>query len=173
MAGKEIIKHFESLHDGDLKMIGLQPKMCPAGIWTEGYGHAMIYQGQALRGIENKELAYKLHTVNTIEEAERLLAIDLISREKVVEQAALLVKGGLNENQFSALVSFVYNLGSGQFRSSTLYKYLMEGRMNDAANEFEKWNKSGGKVLDGLTYRRKSEKELFLNGVLILYGKAA
>ena len=39
--GIELIKEFESLHDGDLSIIGLQPKMCPAGIWTEGYGHAM------------------------------------------------------------------------------------------------------------------------------------
>lgn len=51
-----VTKHFESLHDGDLTIIGLQPKMCPAGIWTEGYGNAIVdpLTGKFLKGSENK-----------------------------------------------------------------------------------------------------------------------
>ena len=57
--GINLIKYFESLHDGDLTEIGLQPKMCPAGIWTEGYGHAIRdLKGQFFKGKDNKLKAY-------------------------------------------------------------------------------------------------------------------
>ena len=72
--GIKLIKEFESLHDGDLKKIGLQPKMDPIGIWTEGYGRAMRdKKGNFLKGIGNKLLAEKSATINTEAQAEKAL----------------------------------------------------------------------------------------------------
>ncbi len=71
----------------------------------------------------------------------------------------------LTQDQFDAVVDFVYNVGSGNFLSSTLYKLLKAGK--DASGEFPKWNKSGGKVLPGLTKRRASERELYQSGKLV------
>lgn len=156
-AGIDLIKFYESLHDGDLTQVGLQPKMCPAQIWTEGYGHAMFQFGKPIKGIENKALAYKLHKVNTEEEAVALLAIDLIERENDVQQ---LVKVPLTQGWFDALVSFVFNVGKGNFETSTLRKKLNEGKYEEAAEQFKYWNKGGGKVQPGLVKRRAAEKQL-------------
>lgn len=163
--GINLIKFFEGLHDGDLSQIGLQPKMCPAGYWTEGYGHVIIYKGRMLEGIENKELAYKVSTIKTEEDAIKTLLQDLIRYEDSVKT---YVKVVLTQNQFDALVSFTYNVGKGNFRSSTLLKKLNElvipndKLLNSIATEFLKWNKAKGKVLKGLTLRRIAEKNLFL-----------
>ncbi|MGK9367528.1 lysozyme [Melioribacter sp. Ez-97] len=154
----KLIKGFETLHDGDLTLIGLQPKMCPAGIWTEGYGHAILYNGKPLKGEENKELAYKLSTVKTEAEAEELLKKDVEVFEKGVNN---LLKVNVNQNQFDALVDIAFNIGLGALRDSTLLKKINMGDFKGAAEEFLKWNKSGGKVLPGLTRRRMAEKALF------------
>ena len=71
----QIIKHYEQLHDGDLKAIGLQPKLCPADVWTVGYGRAIIdpSTGKQLKGIENKNRAYELYPSLSIEQAEQFL----------------------------------------------------------------------------------------------------
>jgi lysozyme len=68
----------------------------------------------------------------------------------------------LNQNQFDALVSLIYNIGFGNFSRSTLLKCLRAGDYEGAADEFIKWNKAGGHVLNGLTNRRKAERALFL-----------
>jgi GH24 family phage-related lysozyme (muramidase) len=64
---------------------------------------------------------------------------------------------------FDALLDFVYNLGQGNFQSSTLLEKIDAGKFEEAAEEFQKWNKAGGKVLPGLVKRREAEKELFLS----------
>lgn len=158
-AGIKIIKSFESLHDGDLSAIGLQPKMCPAGVWTEGWGHAIVYRGKQLKGGYNKEVAYLVAQVKTEEEADELLAKDLISREEYVQKAVTVP---INENQFSALVSLVFNIGEGNFSKSPVLKLLNAGDYIGAANNFQRHNKSNGKVLKGLTRRREAERLLFV-----------
>lgn len=70
----------------------------------------------------------------------------------------------ITQNQFDALVSFTFNLGSGKLESSTLLKKLNQGNIADAANEFDRWVYADGKKLNGLIARRAAEKELFLNG---------
>jgi lysozyme len=72
----------------------------------------------------------------------------------------------LNQNQFDALVSFIYNIGEGAFRSSTLLKKAKVD-INDSSirAEFNKWNKAGGKVIPGLTKRRKQEADLYFKAV--------
>ena len=67
----------------------------------------------------------------------------------------------VNQNQFDALISFAYNLGLGALHGSTLLKLVNQGDMNDAANEFPRWNRAGGQVIAGLTRRRLAEQQLF------------
>ena len=74
-----------------------------------------------------------------------------------------LVKVDLTQNEFDALCSFIYNVGSGNFRSSTLLKELNKGNYNNAADELLRWDKSGGEVLAGLSKRRAHERDLFLS----------
>ena len=156
--GKDLIKHFEGLHDGDLSTIGLQPKICPAGVWTEGWGHAMRHNGKQLKGIENKELAYSLTTIHTIAEADTQLDIDLEFYEYAIIKT---VKVAIYQNQFDALVSFCYNVGDYNFKTSTLLKRLNDGKYNLAAEQFLRWTKANGKELPGLVRRRLAEKLLF------------
>jgi lysozyme len=96
--------------------------------------------------------------VVTLTEAEKLLIEDLEWSESVVNNQ---VKVPLNQNQFDALVSFVFNVGSGNFGKSTLLKRLNAGRYDDVPHELKRWNKGGGEVLPGLTRRREAETKLF------------
>lgn len=163
--GIELIKYFEQLHDGDLKKIGLQPKMCPAGIWTVGYGHALSdINGSFLKGVIGYqrllEIYPDLETI-TIEEAESLLQEDLEKFEDKVNSLKL----DLLQNEFDALVSFSFNCGFGNLLSSTLLKRI-KSRSGNIKEAFLMWNKANGKVLNGLTKRREAEAELFINNKL-------
>jgi hypothetical protein len=76
-----------------------------------------------------------------------------------------LVKVPLNANQYGALTSFTYNLGEGNLAKSTLLKKLNAGDYRSAAAEFAKWNRAGGKIMAGLTRRRKAEAQLFITPI--------
>lgn len=155
--GIELIKGFESLHDGDLSIIGLQPKMDPIGIWTEGYGRAMRdKKGNFIKGAKNKQLAYDNITIHTPAEALKALTEDLASREYIVMQN---IKVPLNQNQFDSLVSYVYNTGG----SSTLYKLInSKSSKKLIQNWFEtKYISADGVILSGLIKRRKAESNLY------------
>lgn len=135
--GIRLIKNFEGCR--------LTAYKCPAGIWTIGYGHtgSNVVQGKTI----------------TQEEAEKLLKMDLIVHCNNVSK---LVKVPLNQNQFDALVSFEFNVGYGNFASSTMLKLLNQGKYTDAANQFGRWIYANKKVLPGLVKRRSAEKELFV-----------
>lgn len=125
----------------------------PAHGWavpTIGYGHTDA--AGAPKFASDKDLAL------TEAEATAILQRDLAKYEADVRR---LVKVPLNENQFSALVSFTYNLGAGNLGSSTLLRKLNAGDYAGAAAEFGRWNKAGGKALAGLTKRRAAERALF------------
>ena len=92
------------------------------------------------------------------EQADTLLQNDL---NKVCASVNNLIKVLLSQNKMDALVSFTFNLGSGNLGSSTLLRLINMGAYNDASKQFIRWNKAGGKVLDGLTRRRKAEQALF------------
>lgn len=159
--GIDLIKKFESLHDGDLKVIGLQPKLCPAGIFTVGYGRALTNPktGKYLMK-EDKELAYSLYPNLTEEQAEIMLAEDLKEREKRLNSLKL----NLNQGQYDAIISFIYNVGFANFLSSTLLKKIRANSCDPSiAYEFSRWNKAGGKVLPGLVKRRKAESDLYFS----------
>lgn len=166
----DLIKSFESLHDGDLRAIGLQPKMDPIGIWTEGYGRAMIdprTKGH-LRGVSNKDLAYKLASIKTEEEAIKALNNDLT---RLAYKPILAILDGdrwvsLTDNQQGALSSFVYNCGVGrpQYKIfNNIIKWLEKEMSNEALASY--WNssvvKANGKELAGLVRRRRAESNLF------------
>lgn len=136
-AGINLIKSFESLR--------LTSYLCPAKVWTIGYGHT------------GKDI--KKGMMITEDQANEYLKNDLVYFENIVSKS---VEVDINENQFSALVSFVFNVGEGAFKTSTLLKLLNNSDYKGAAQQFLRWNKSKGKVLPGLTRRRKEEVELFL-----------
>ena len=157
--GIELIKRFESLHDGDLSVIGLQPKICPAGIWTEGYGNAIVYKGKFLRGEQNKQLAYALSTVKNEQDATEQLIRNLTDKFEPIVNKRLKV--AVNQNQFDALVSHTYNTGG----SDTLFRLINESASRDAIYKWftTKYITADGKVLKGLINRRKAEADLFFS----------
>jgi lysozyme len=113
--------------------------------WTIGVGHTgpEVVHGMTI----------------TREEAMSLLAQDVKTAEKCVTAN---VRVGLTQSQFDALVSFVFNVGCGAFKGSTLLKKLNADDEQGAADEFLRWNKAAGRVLPGLTARREAEREMFL-----------
>lgn len=157
--GISLIKEFESLHDGDEKQIGLQPKMDPVGIWTEGWGRAMRdSKGNFLKGIKNKNLAFSLATIKTIEQADAALAEDLIPRELDVMRK---LKIPVTQNQFDALVSHYYNTGG----SSTLFDLINKKAGKSAIYKWftERYVTGQGVKLNGLVRRRKREADLYFS----------
>ncbi|EMP9723391.1 lysozyme [Enterobacter cloacae] len=140
--GIALIKEFEGC-----KLTAYQDSV---GVWTIGYGWTQHVDGKPIRaGMTIKQ-----------ETAERLLKTGLVSYESDVSR---LVKVGLTQGQFDALVSFTYNLGARSLSTSTLLRKLNAGDYAGAADEFLRWNKAGGKVLNGLTRRREAERALFLS----------
>ena len=133
--GTEILKYFEGC-----KLTAYQDSV---GVWTIGYGHTKgVYNGMTI----------------TQEEAEQMLLTELEEYEGYIEN---MVTVPLTQNQFDALLVWIYNLGPTNFRNSTLLKELNAGNYNAAGQEITRWNKAGGKVLAGLVKRREAEAELF------------
>lgn len=108
--------------------------------------------------IDTEAEKYLLTATINETQAYQLLSKDMIKFEDVINT---YVKVKLTQNQFDALCCFTYNVGSGNFKSSTLLRKLNLGDYAGAAGQFLVWNKAGGKVLSGLTSRRKDEKTLF------------
>lgn len=162
--GLELIKSFEGIEDGNPNTVNLDPYLDPLGIWTIGWGHAIEYGKTFLRGMSNKTLAQSLYPDGiTIQQAEELLRQDLDTACRVVNS---FVTVSLNDNQFSALVSFCFNIGAGNFSRSTLLKLLNKGDYVGASEQFKYWVKGtidGKKVtLSGLVIRREAERKLFM-----------
>ena len=91
-------------------------------------------------------------------QAEQMLLTELEEYEGYIEN---MVAVPLTQNQFAALVVWVYNLGPTNFKNSTLLKELNSGNYTAAGNEILRWNKAGGEVLTGLVRRREAEAQLF------------
>lgn len=157
--GINLIKHFESLHDGDLSVIGLQPKMDSIGIWTEGWGRAMRdSKGDFIKGKAKKDLAYSRITIRTEDEANIALIEDLKKREDYVNRR---LKVKLNQNQFDAVVSHTYNTGG----SDTLFKLINTQASDKKIRDwFEKhYITASGVIQNGLIRRRKAEADLYFS----------
>jgi len=119
------------------------------GVWTIGIGTTVYPNGTKVKKGDSC----------TLDQAKSYFAHDLKRFETTVNN---LVKVPLSQNQFDALVSLVYNIGSGNFASSTLLKKLNAKDYAGAAEQFPRWNKGGGKVMKGLVRRRDAERALFL-----------
>ena len=138
-AGIDLIKRWEGLR--------LEAYLCPAGVWTIGYGHT--------GGVASTD-------VITEAEAEDLLRKDLWRFEDAVSN---LVRVPVSDNEYAALVSFTYNLGQGAFSQSTLLRRLNLGEQPSIViqQEFPRWVHAGGEKLQGLVNRRMAEFALALS----------
>ncbi len=137
--GLELIKLYEGFCP--------TPYLCPAGKLTIGYGHVIVSGEKFLDGIIARE------------KAEILLKQDVSMAEDVVTDLVII---GLLQNQFDALVSFVYNVGSKAFEKSTLLRLLNKNKLELATGQFSKWIFAGGVAQKGLIRRRDAEKLMFL-----------
>ena len=137
--GRKLIKTFEGYRS--------KAYLCPAGKWTIGYGHTS--------GVKEGDTC-------TQEQADIYLQEDIAWAEKAVNSQNL----DLNQFQFDALVSFVYNVGSGNFQQSTLLQKIKANPKDYAAieEEWKKWKYSNKQVLKGLVRRRAAEYELYRKG---------
>ncbi len=120
--------------------------ICAAGKRTIGYGHV----------IKPNEQFSKISK----EQAMQLLKSDIEIAEDAVNKLVLVA---LTQNQFDALVSFVFNIGAGAFKKSTMLKLINSGKIAQAAEEFKRWIFASGKEQQGLTRRREAEKLLFVS----------
>lgn len=164
--GIKLITHAEGIHDGDLSRINLQPKACPAGIYTCGWGHAIvdpITKKFITSSVNNGyKRACELFKDLTLEEADKLLKEDLVVYENIVNNK---VKVELNQSQYDALVSHTFNTGG----SDTLFKLINTEPLDSIKIKdwwLNKYTTASGKKLKGLVLRRKDEYNLFLTGKL-------
>ena len=135
--GIALIKEFEGLR--------LKAYKCPGGVWTIGYGHtAGVKSGMVISEAQ----------------AEEYLMADLIAFEKYLNGLGLVI----NQNQFDALISFIYNVGTGNFSSSTLLRKVKANPLdNSIMDECLRWVYSKGRVLPGLQRRRLAEMKLYFS----------
>jgi lysozyme len=134
--GLDLIKYYEKFMP--------TPYTCPAGKLTIGYGH-VIREGETFTKISEGQ-------------AEILLLKDT---QSAVNCLANSINDVISQNKVDALVSFIYNIGCTNFKSSMLLKYLNKRDFGAAADEFDKWIYANGVKLNGLIQRRFAEKQLF------------
>ena len=141
--GIPIIRKFEGLK--------LRAYLCPAGVWTIGYGNTFYENGSKVQDGDKI----------TLDRADKLLFFVV---QKFEAEVSKLVKSAINDNQLGALTSFAFNVGIGALAKSTLLKKV-NTNPNDPTirDEFNKWVRAGGKVLNGLVTRRKAEADLYFS----------
>ena len=146
-AGLALIREFEGLRLRAYPDPGTGGKP-----WTIGIGTTVYPNGQTVSPGD----------ICTEQQAMQYLAHDV---QRFESSVAAMLRVPVNENQFAALVSFAYNVGTEALRRSTLLRYINDSRFADAVGEFGRWNQAAGKVLPGLVRRRNAERELFLTPV--------
>ncbi len=165
-AGADLMHRFEGCRN--------KPYLCPAHIWTIGYGH-VLYQEQIRLPMVRPEgktkadipmirkempLAIEDFRIWSKDEIEKLFADDVASFERGVLRLVPGVVG--RQSAFDALVSISFNFGLGNLQRSTIRMKANRGDWEGAAEAFMAWTKGGGKVLPGLVKRRQAEMALFL-----------
>ena len=142
-AGLEMTKNFEGLRT--------EAYQDAVGVWTIGYGHTGtdVHPGRRVSEFE----------------AEALLRADLAAAVDCVNRAAEVQ---LTQSQFDALVDFCFNAGRGNFRKSSLMRYVNQGDFMGATVQFGLWVHAGGNVIPGLVRRRRAEAEMFHSGCATL-----
>ena len=166
-AGADLMHRYEGYRN--------RPYLCPAHIWTIGYGH-VLYQdqirlpmvrppGKTTEDIPMIRREYPLkpedNRVWTKEEIDQLFAADVASFERGVLRLVPSSVG--RQGSFDALVSFAFNVGLGNLQRSTIRMKANRSEWDAAGDAFLMWNKAGGKVLPGLDRRRRDERAMFLS----------
>lgn len=139
---------FIAKHEGGYKLVAY---LCPAKVWTISAGVTFYPDGTRVKKGDSL----------TLDEAVNLFKTIVNHFEKSVDS---FTRDDINQNQFNALVSFAFNVGLGNLKSSTLLKKV-NSDPNDVsiAKEFAKWNKANGKVLPGLVTRRLEEANMYFS----------
>ena len=165
-AGEDLMHRFEGFRS--------KPYLCPAHIWTIGYGH-VLYQEQIRLPMARppgktqadipmirKEMPLKPEDfrVWTKPEIDELFRADVASFERGVLRLAPNLAG--RQHSFDACVAFAFNVGTGNFQRSSIRQRILREDWEGAADAFMMWTKAGGQVLRGLVRRREAEKALFL-----------
>ena len=134
--GLQLIKDFEGLRLGSYK--------CPAGVWTIGYGHTKgVKQGQVIDQMR----------------ADDMLIEDIAPIERLLNSIGI----NFRQEQFDALVSWIFNLGVNNFSTSTMLRYIRENRSDeDITDQMVKWFNANKKPLAGLKKRRVAEANMFI-----------
>jgi lysozyme len=149
-----MIKH----HEG----VKTRPYRCPALLWTVGVGHVIDPSHATVKYEERRNLPIPegWDRVLSMGEVDAILAQDLGRFERGVARLCPAALG--HQGRFDALVSFAFNVGLGNLQRSGLRMKTNRGEFEDAAEEFLKWTKAGGRVLPGLVKRRNDERALYL-----------
>ena len=152
----KLVKH----HEG----VRLRPYRCPALLWTVGVGHVIDPTHAAVKYEERKNLPIPAGWDRQLSmgEVDAILAQDLGRFERGVARLCPAAVG--HQGRFDALVSFAFNVGLGNLQRSGLRMKTNRGDVDEAADEFLKWTKAGGRVLPGLVKRRNDERALYLSG---------
>ena len=137
--GKNLIKKFEGCE--------LEAYKCAAGVPTIGYGH-----------IKDVSMGMTI----TQSEADEMFNHEIKEYETYVNTAVTVP---LSQNQFDAIVSWVFNLGNGNLKASTMLKVINSGDHAGVPAQIKRWNKAGGKVLEGLVRRREAEALLYQGAI--------
>ena len=141
--GLELIKDFEGFSSTSY--------LCPAKIPTIGWGNTFYEDGT------------KVKLGDQISKTDALKLLEVIANRDFADKIFPSIKVKVTQNQFDAMVSLAYNIGTGAFLKSTLLKKVNAGDFAGAGEEFLRWNKANGKEVLGLTRRREREKQLFLS----------
>ncbi len=154
-AAIDMIKH----HEG----VRTKPYRCPALLWTVGVGHVIDPTHATVKYEERRNLPIPAgwDRVLTMDEVDRILSQDLGRFERGVVRLCPAAVGC--QGVFDALVSFAFNVGLGNLQRSSLRMKTNRGEFEEAAEEFMKWTKAGGRVLPGLVKRRQDEQRLYLS----------
>lgn len=152
-----MIKH----HEG----VRTRPYRCPALLWSVGVGHVIDPTHAAVKYEERRNLPIPAgwDRTLTMAEVDTILAEDLRRFERGVLRLCPAAAG--NQGIFDSLCSFAFNVGLGSLQRSTLRMKTNRGDFEEAADEFLKWTKAGGRVLPGLVKRRKDERALYLSDI--------
>lgn len=138
----DLIKKFEGLR--------LTAYKCSAGKWTVGYGNTFYPNGSRVQPVDRI----------TMQQANDMLEWAVTTKAKALPQITV------NQNQFDAICSFVYNIGVGAFNQSTMLRKIRLNPDDETIrDEFMRWVRAGGKVLKGLQNRRKAEADLYFSNL--------
>ncbi len=150
----EMIKH----HEG----VRTRPYRCPALLWTVGVGHVIdpTHANIPINERRNLPIPAGWDRILAMGEVDAILAQDLCRFERGVLRLCPAASG--RQGVFDALVSFAFNVGLGNLQRSSLRMKTNRGEFEEAADEFLKWTKAGGRVLPGLVKRRKDERAVYL-----------